>query len=122
MKSRSLIVMTILLLISVLGYPRTADAWAFYWSKIEVQTTSWQDCMTIAYDVAQTYHLGSLRRTGLAVTGDRDGASANVTCIGTGGNSRAMAVVMVVGDSEGPVRQLRDDLANEIHRRHIYNL
>ena len=119
MKSRNLVAVTTLLLVSMLGYPGTANAWSFYWSKVEVQTSSWKGCMNIAYGVAQKHNLTQVKRTDLAVTGSRTGASATVTCIGTGGNSKAMAVVMVVGDSDGPVRQLRDDLANAIHRERI---
>ena len=119
MKSRNLVPVTTLLLVSILGFPGTANAWAFYWSKVEVQTSSWRGCMNIAYGVLQKHNLAQVKRTDLAVTGSRNGSSANVTCIGTGGNSKAMAVVMVVGDSDGPVKQLRDDLANAINRERI---
>lgn len=112
--------MTTVLLLLVLGYSSTADAWAFYWSKTDVQTGSWQNCMTIAYNSGQKSHLTQLKQTNLAITGVRNGASATVTCIGTSGGSKAMAVVMVVGDSDGLVRQLRDELANEIHRAVLY--
>ena len=119
MKSRNLVSVATLLLISILAHPGTANAWAFYWSKVEVQTSSWKGCMNIAYGVVQKHHLAQVKRTDLAVTGTRAGASATVTCIGTGGNSKAMAVVMVVGDADGPVKQLRDDLADVIHRERI---
>ena len=119
MNSRKPIAAATLLLVSMLGHAGTASAWAFYWSKVEVQTSAWKACMTIAYGVAQKHNLAEVKRTDLAVTGTRAGASATVTCIGTGGNSKAMAVVMVVGDSEGPVKQLRDDLADAVHKERI---
>lgn len=119
MKSRTLVPVVTLLLVSLLGHPGAASAWAFYWSKIEVQTSSWKACMNIAYGVAQKHHLAQVKRTDLAVTGSRAGASATVTCIGTGGNSKVIAVVMVVGDSDGPTKQLRNDLADVIHRERI---
>jgi hypothetical protein len=75
--------------------------------------------MTIAYGVASKSHLGQLKRDNLAVSGSANGASATITCIGTGGNSKAMAVVMVVGDADGPVRQLRDQLATAVTRERI---
>jgi hypothetical protein len=77
--------------------------------------------MNIAYGVAQKHNLTQVKRTDLAVIGNWNGSAATVTCIGTGGNAKAMAVVMVVGDSDGPVRQLRDDLANAIHRERIFD-
>ena len=108
-----------LLLSSFLGATKCANAWAFYWSKVEVQTSSWQGCMTIANGVAAKRHLAQLKRDNLAVSGTANGASATITCIGTGGNSKAMAVVMVVGDADGPVRQLRDALATDVNRERI---
>ena len=119
MRSRNLMPVMTLLLVSMLGYPGTANAWSFFWSKVEVQTSSWKGCMNIAYGVAKKHNLAQVKRTDLAVTGSRNGSSATVTCIGTGGKSKAMAVVMVVGDSDRPVRQLRDDLANAINRERI---
>ena len=89
MKSRNLVLVTTLLLVAILGYAGTANAWSFYWSKVEVQTSSWKGCMNIAYGVAQKHNLTQVKRTDLAVTGSRTGASATVTCIGTGGNSKA---------------------------------
>jgi hypothetical protein len=119
MKSRILAAAAALLLVSILGYPGTASAWAFYWSKVEVQTSSWKGCMNIAFGIVQKRNLTQAKRTDLAVTGSRTGASATITCIGTGRNSKAMAVVMVVGDADGPVKQLRDDLADAVHRERI---
>ena len=84
-----------------------------------MQTSSSQSCMTIAYGVASKHHLAQVKRSNLDVTGTAPGASATITCIGTGGNSKAMAVVMVVGDADGPVRSLRDDLAGAVSRERI---
>lgn len=119
MTSRKLVAVAAFLSVSVLTTPGTASAWAFYWSKVEVQTPAWRGCMNIAYGVVQKHNLAQVKRTDLAITGSRSGSSVTVTCIGTGGQSKAMAVVMVVGDSEGAVRQLRDDLANAIRRERI---
>jgi hypothetical protein len=119
MKTRNLLPVTALLLCTTLLRPPTANAWAFYWSKVEVQSSSWQQCMNISYGVFQQQNLTGIKRDNLAVSGSRNGASATVTCVGTGGNSKAMAVVMVVGDLDGPVRQLRDTLANQINRMRI---
>ena len=92
----------------------SAHAYSFYWSKVEVHSTSWQTCMNFANTTATQLSLSGIKRDNLAVSGSRNGANATVTCIGTGGNSHAMAVIMVVGDSDQPVRQLRDDLAKKI--------
>jgi hypothetical protein len=119
MNCRSLVAGPTLLLAGVFGAANSANAWAFYWSKVEVQTSSCQSCMTIAYGVASKHHLAQLKRDNLAVSGTAPGGSATITCIGTGGNSKTMAVVMVVGDADGPVRSLRDDLAGAVNRERI---
>ena len=116
MNSRKLILAVTLLLGGMMGTSASAHAYTFYWSKVEVKTASWQACMNFANTVASQLSLSQIRRDNLAVTGSRNGADATITCIGTGGNSHAMAVIMVVGDSDQPVRQLRDDLANQITR------
>jgi hypothetical protein len=120
MRFRNKITIAVLLL-SVFCYSGTAGAWAFYWSKTDVQTSSWQKCMAFVYSAAQKTHLSQLKETNLAVTGTRNGASASVTCVGTGASTRAIAVVMVVGDLDAPVRQLRDELVNEVHRAMLYD-
>jgi hypothetical protein len=114
MKFSKLMVATTLIIGTILGGSSKARAWAFYWSKVSVKTSSWNDCMAFATDIARKDHLGQIKRTNLDVSGNRNGAFATITCIGTGPNSNAMAVVMVVGDPDGPVRQLRDDLARDI--------
>ena len=108
-----------LLLSGFFGTADEAQAWSFYWSKVEVQTSSWSSCMSMAHAVAARRNLTQLRRDNLAVSGSVNGASATITCIGTGGNSKAMAVVMVVGDVDGPVRQLRDQLVTAVTRERI---
>ena len=70
--------------------------------------------MSYANDSARAQHLAQIKQTNLDVTGTRNGANATITCIGTGANSKAMAVVMVVGDANEPVKQLRDDLVTSI--------
>ena len=75
--------------------------------------------MNIAFGVSKKQHLANLKRDNLGVTGTANGASATITCVGTGGNSKAMAIVMVVGDADGPVRQLRDLLARAVNRGRI---
>ncbi len=119
MNCRNLLIGPTLLLAGMIGAANSANAWAFYWSKVEVQTSSWKSCMNIAYGVAQKHHLGQVKRNNLEVSGTGNGASATITCVGTGGNSKAMAIVMVVGDADGPVRQLRDDLAGAVNRERI---
>lgn len=94
-----------------------ANAWAFYWSKVDVKTSSWQTCMDFALAEAKDQHLTQIKRTNLDVSGLFSGGSATITCIGTGGNSKALAVVMVVGDADGPVRQHRDALVSGITSR-----
>src|SRR5947209_1578391 len=79
----------------LLGSQTNANAWSFYWSKVEVQSSSWQTCMNFAQGAAQQLHLAQVKKSNLDVTGNRNGAFATITCIGTGGNSKAMAVVMV---------------------------
>ena len=114
MKPFKLMLVATFLLGGLLAAPPIARAWAFYWSKVEVKTTSWKTCMSFANDVAHSQHLAQIKQTNLDVTGNRNGANATITCIGTGANSKAIAVVMVVGDADGPVRQLRDDLVSSI--------
>lgn len=72
MNYRNLVPVVAVLLVSMLGYPGTANAWSFYWSKIEVQTSSWKGCMSIASGVAQKQNLAQVKRTDLAVTGSRN--------------------------------------------------
>ena len=116
MKSLTLVgVVTLVLLLALLAPPK-ADAYYFYWSKIEVQSKSWQGCMNLVYGVAQQHNLTQLRRTNLSITGSLSGADATITCIGTGANSKAMAVVMVVGDSDAPVKQLHDSLVDAVRK------
>jgi len=110
------VLVTTLMVCGMAAVPATANAWAFYWSKVEVKTSSWKNCMSFAHGAGQKKNLAQLKRDNLAVSGTLKGASATITCIGTGGNSKAIAVVMVVGDAEGPVKQLRDDLVTEITR------
>jgi hypothetical protein len=105
-----------LLLVSTFFLAARADACPFYWSKVEVQTRSWQSCMNLAYTVAQKHNLAQIQRTNIQITGNRNGAYATLTCIGTGGNSKAMAVVMVVGDADGPVHQLHNDLVDAVQK------
>jgi hypothetical protein len=96
-----------------------ADACPFYWSRIEVQTRSWQGCMNTAYAVSQKHNLTQLKKTNLAVTGSRNGANATLTCFATGPNSKAMAVVMVVGDADAPVHQLHNELVDSIQKERM---
>jgi len=119
MKCRNLLLCPTLLLSGFFGAANNANAWSFYWSKVEVQTSSWQKCMTIAFGVSKKQNLANVKRDNLGVTGTANGASATITCVGTGGNSKAMAIVMVVGDVDGPVRQLRDLLAGAVNRERI---
>lgn len=116
MKTQKLMLLSTLLLGGLLAAPPFARAWAFYWSKVEVHTTSWKTCMSYAGDSARAQHLAQIKQTNLALTGTRNGANATITCIGTGANSKAMAVVMVVGDVDAPVRKLHDDLVHSITR------
>ena len=110
-----------LVLIAALFLANHARGASFYWSKVEVQTASWKGCMNVAYGVAQKQHLTQLKRDNLEVSGYANGVFATITCVGTGGNSKAMAVVMVVGDSGAgaAVRQLRDNLATAVNRERI---
>ena len=117
MKFPSLLSVLTLLLVSTFFLTAQADACPFYWSKVEVQTHSWQSCMNLAYTIAQKHNLAQIQRTNLQITGSRNGAFATLTCIGTG--AKAMAVVMVVGDADGPVHQLHNDLVNSIQRERI---
>ena len=110
--SRLILVTTVLG--GLLAAPPIAHAWAFYWSKVAVHTTSWNTCMSYAASSARAQHLSQIKQTNLDVTGTRNGANATITCIGTGANSKAMAVIMVVGDADGPVKQLRNDLVTSI--------
>ena len=119
MKCRNLLLGPTLLLGGLFGAANNANASSFYWSKVEVQTSSWKNCMNIASAVSNKQHLANVKRDNLAVTGTANGASATITCVGTGGNSKAMAIVMVVGDADGPVRQLRDLLVGAVHRERI---
>lgn len=112
MNLRRLILAVTLLLGGIMSASSTAHAYSFYWSKVEVKSNSWQTCMNFANTTATYFNLSQVRRDNLAVTGSRNGADATLTCIGTAG--RAMAVIMVVGESDQPVRQLRDDLVNYI--------
>ena len=114
MNSRKLALALTLLLGGMMGTSASAHAYTFYWSKVEVKTASWRTCMNFANTTATHFNLSQIKRDNLAVTGSRNGADATVTCIGTGGNSHAMAVIMVVGDSSQPVLQLRDDLVGYI--------
>jgi len=116
MRLSKLMLTATLLVGGLLAAPPIASAWAFYWSKVEVHTTSWKTCMSYANDSARAQHLAQIKQTNLDVTGTRNGANATITCIGTGANSKAMAVVMVVGDANEPVKQLRDDLVTSITR------
>jgi hypothetical protein len=105
-----------LLAASLFATTDRADAWAFHWSKVEVKSSSWNDCMGFADHAARATNLNQRRRDRLGVYGSSGGANATITCIGTGGNSRAMAVVMVVGDDEAPVVNLRDRLVSAVTR------
>ena len=112
MNSRNLVLAVTLLLGGLLCTPAPAHAYSFYWSKVEVHAVPWRVCMSFAYDSTNQLGLSQVRRDNLAVTGSRNGADATITCIGTAG--KAMAVIMVVGDVDQPVRQLRDDLVAKI--------
>ena len=115
MKCRTLISVT-LLSCTMLVLARPAHAWNFYWSKVNVKSSSWQDCMSFANDAAQHEHLQQILHDRLEVKGFRNGNLATITCVATGGSSPAIAVVMVVGDAEGPVRDLRDALVSYVTR------
>ena len=99
-----------LMLSAVFAVPQRANAWAFYWSKVEVKTSSWKTCMSFAEGEAQKQHLTQIQHNNLDVSGRRGANLATITCVGTGGNAKAIAVVMVVGDTEAPVKGLRDAL------------
>src|SRR5262249_29846362 len=98
------------LLSATLAIPQRANAWAFFWSKVEVKTSSWKTCMSFADGEAREQHLTQIQHNNLEVSGRQGANSATITCVGTGGNSKAIAVVMVVGDVEAPVKKLRDAL------------
>jgi hypothetical protein len=70
--------------------------------------------MSFADGEAQKQHLTQIHRNNLEVSGRLNGNLATITCIGTGGNSKAMAVVMVIGDADAPVKRLRDALVQGI--------
>ena len=105
-----------LTLFALFAMPQRADAWAFYWSKVEVKTSSWKTCMSFAFGEAQKNNLTQITRNNLEVSGRQNANLATITCIGTGGNAKAMAVVMVVGDADASVRRLRDALVSGITR------
>ena len=91
-----------------------ANAWSYYWSKSEVKTGSWKVCMRFASDTARTQHLAKIKQDRLAVSGELNGMSATITCIGTAGP--AIAVIMVVADTvnDAAARQLHTDLVKYI--------
>ena len=95
-----------------------AHAYSYYWSKVEVNATAWRTCMNFANDTASHSNLAQVKRDNLSVSGTRNGISVTITCIGTGGNSPAMAVVIVVGDSDQPTHQLHNDLVGYITKIH----
>ena len=103
-----------LLLAAAFAIPQRANAWAFYWSKVEVKTSSWKTCMSFADGEAQKQHLTQIQHNNLEVSGRQGTNLATITCVGTGGNAKAIAVVMVVGDAEAPVKRLRDALVTGI--------
>ena len=70
--------------------------------------------MNFASDTARHSNLANIKRDNLGVSGSRNGISVTLTCIGTGGNSPAMAVVIVVGDSDQPTHQLHNELVGFI--------
>ena len=74
-----------LMLAAVFAVPDRANAWTFYWSKVEVKTSSWQTCMSFANGEAQRKHLTNIQHNNLAVSGTLNGNLATITCIGTGG-------------------------------------
>ena len=53
MNCRNLLLGPTLLLGGFFGAANNANAWSFYWSKVEVQTSSWQNCMNIAFRVSK---------------------------------------------------------------------
>ena len=59
MKCRNLLLCPTLLLGGFFGAANNANAWSFYWSKVEVQTSSWQKCMTIAFGVSKKQNLAN---------------------------------------------------------------
>lgn len=110
MNLRRLIPVVTLLLGGIMCAAAPAHAYSYYWSKVSVKSSSWQTCMRFASDTARNSNLANVKRDNLGVSGTRNGISVTLTCIGTGGNSPAMAVVIVVGDNDQPTHQLQNEL------------
>jgi hypothetical protein len=110
MNLRRLIPVVTLLLGGIMCAAAPAHAYSWYWSKVEVKTSSWKTCMNFASDAARHSNLTNVKRDNVGVGGTRNGISVAITCVATGGNSPAMAVVIVVGDSDQPTHQLHNDL------------
>jgi len=91
----------------------SAAPYFLYWSKVFVRTSSESRCMQFAYHVA-TQKLHQVKRSNLEVSGSGPNAYVSMTCIGT--PQRAMAVVMVVSDSDAAARNLRDQIASAVQR------
>ena len=107
MKSRQLM-LGALLIGGMIVAPIQASAYAFYWGRIAVQTSTENSCMTIAYGVASHLGLSGAKRGQLAITGSRYGADATITCFS--GSPKAMAVIMVVSNSDAAARKLYGEL------------
>lgn len=116
---KSIAAAAVLLGVALFAAPQRAHAWSFYWMKVEVQAPSSQACMNFAYTIAEEHHLALIKRSSQDVTGNLNGNSATITCIGSGVNAKPTAVVMVVGDGDALVRQLRDDLAAGMMRMRL---
>jgi hypothetical protein len=87
-----------------------------YWTKVQVSSSEESSCYSFARTVARDA-LTNVRFTpGVEVAGSQGGSYAAITCVGRGSNSRAIAVIMVMGDDQGAAVRTRDDLAGRIQR------
>lgn len=71
MKFRTLTATSMFLGCTLLIVAPPARAWSFYWSKVNVKSSSWQDCMSFAHDAVLSEHLQKIQRNNLEVKGDR---------------------------------------------------
>jgi len=93
-----------------------AHAAYLYWSKVQVSSVEESYCYSFARTVARDT-LSNVRFTpGQEVAGTQGRTYAAMTCVGRGSNSRAIAVIMVMGDDQAAAIRLRDDLAARIQR------
>ena len=97
--------------LGLLGLAVPVESAYLYWHRVRVRTASEAGCISMAHAVASR-NLTNVRRSALEVAGSAPGAYAAITCIAT--PQRAMAVVMVTGDSDAPVRAMRDKLSRDI--------